>query len=247
MFPKNNSQKKNTKMQHAYSNEVYVKCQYLSKRIFWQHHVMGKWNISTLEIAISDSDEYVFCVWATWQCLMGLIRQATRHSHFTVVKRTRVPVGSLVKMATDADVDSGRKMTLIQSVEAYTWNVLSGKIHGGIRNIQCKSRLRGTFHRCTIAPRKNIFWRGCFVFMFCRCRGYLFFSRGYLAYLRGYLRCTRVPDSFLIFITACFTEHWWRKRGNKLVNENFVMKNYVSVSEQLRYIHLILCKIAGTS
>ena len=59
-------------------------------------------------------------------------------------------------MATDADVDSGRKRTLIQSVEAYTWNVLSGKIHGGIRNIQCKSRLRGTFHRCTIAPRKKI-------------------------------------------------------------------------------------------
>ena len=78
-------------------------------------------------------------------------------------------------MATDADVDSGRKRTLFQSVEAYIWNVLSGKIHGGIRNIQCKSRFRGTFHRCTIAPRKNIFWRGCFVFMFCRCRGYLYF------------------------------------------------------------------------
>ena len=58
MFPKNNSQK-NKKMQHAYSNEVYVKCQYLSKRIFWQHHVLGKWNICTLEIAIGDDDEYV--------------------------------------------------------------------------------------------------------------------------------------------------------------------------------------------
>ena len=84
----------------------------------------------------------------------------------TVVKRTRVPAGYLVKMATDADVDSGRKRTRIQSVEAYIWNVLSGKIHGDIRNIQCKSWLRGTCHRCTIAPRKNIFWRGCFVFMF---------------------------------------------------------------------------------
>ena len=102
---------------------------------------------------------------------------------FTVVKRTRVPAGSLVKMATDADVDSGRKRTLIQSVEAYTWNVLSGKIHEGIKNIQCKSRLRWTFHRCTIAPRKNIFWRGCFVFMFCRCRWYLYFF-------------TRVPGIF---------------------------------------------------
>ena len=38
----------------------------------------------------------------------------------TVVKRTRVPAGPLVKMATDADVDSGRKRTLIQSVEAFT-------------------------------------------------------------------------------------------------------------------------------
>ena len=36
-----------------------VKFQYLSKIIFWQHHVLGKWNIRTLEIAISDSDEYV--------------------------------------------------------------------------------------------------------------------------------------------------------------------------------------------
>ena len=74
----------------------------------------------------------------------------------TVVKRMRVPAGSLVKMATAADVNSGRKRTLLQSVEAYTWNVLSGKIHGGIRHIQCLSRLRGTFHRCTIAP---VCWR----------------------------------------------------------------------------------------
>ena len=103
--------------------------------------------------------------------------------NFTVVKRTRVPAGYLVKMATDADVDSGRKRTLIQSVEAYTWNVLSGKIHGGIKNIQCKARLWGTFYHCTIAPRKNIFWRGCFVFMFCQCRGYLYFF-------------TRVPGIF---------------------------------------------------
>ena len=41
-------------------------------------------------------------------------------SRATVVKRTRVPAGSLVKMATDVDVDSGRKRTLIQPVEAYT-------------------------------------------------------------------------------------------------------------------------------
>ena len=133
----------------------------------------------------------------TWSSLIRVIVAACRApSHYlinadfasgwtnsTVVKRTRVPAGYLVKMATDADVDSGRKRTLIQSVEAYIWNVLSGKIHGGIRNIQCKSRLRGTFHRCTIAPRKNIFWRGCFVFMFCRCRGYLYFF-------------TRVPGIF---------------------------------------------------
>ena len=66
------------------------------------------------------------------------------------------------------------------------------------------------------------------MFMFVGVEGTCIFSRGYLAYLRGYLRCTRVPDLFLIFITACFTELCWRKRGNKLVNENFVMKNYVS-------------------
>ena len=113
----------------------------------------------------------------------------------TVVKRMRVPAGSLVKMATDADVDSGRKMTLMQSVEAYAWIVLSGKIHGGIRNIQCKSRLRGTFHCCTIAPRKNIFWRGCFVFMFCRCRGYLYFF-------------TRVPD-LVTRVPALYKGAWF--------------------------------------
>ena len=152
-----------------------------------------------------------------------------QQTSFTVVKRTRVPAGYLVKMATDADVDSGRKRTLIQSVEAYIWNVLSGKIHGGIRNIQCKSRLRGTFHRCTIAPRKNFFFdEGASCLCFVGVEGTCIFSRGYLAYLRGYLCCTRMPDLFLIFITACFTELWWRKRGNKLVNKNFVMKNYVS-------------------
>ena len=117
---------------------------------------------------------------------------------FTVVKRTRVPAGSLVKMATDADVDSGRKMALIQSVGVYTWNVLSGKIHWGIRNIQCKIRLRGTFHRCTIAPRKKK-WRGCFVFMFCRCRGYLYFF-------------TRVPGIFTgvpaLYECSCFVSHF---------------------------------------
>ena len=149
-------------------------------------------------------------------------------SRFTVVKRTRVPAGYLVKMATDVDVDSGRKKTLIQSVEAYAWNVLSGKIHGGIRNIQCKSRLRGTFHCCAIAPRKNIFWRGCFVFMFCRCRGYLYFF-------------TRVPGIFtrvpVLYKGAWFVSHFHYRvfhrtlvaqKGNKLVNKNFVMKNYVS-------------------
>ena len=36
-----------------------VKCQYLSKRIFQQHNVLGKWNISILEIAIGDSNEHV--------------------------------------------------------------------------------------------------------------------------------------------------------------------------------------------
>ena len=100
---------------------------------------------------------YIYWIWSI---------HCHNNRKFTVVKRTRVPAGYLVKMATDADVDSGRKRTLIQSVEAYTWNVFSGKIHWGIWNIQCKSRLRGTFHRCTIAPRKNIFWRGCFVFTF---------------------------------------------------------------------------------
>ena len=99
----------------------------------------------------------------------------------TVVKRTRVPAGSLVKMVTAADVDSGRKTTLIQSVEAYTRIVLSGKIHGGIRNIQCKSQLRGTFHRCTIAPRKNIFDEGASCLCFAGVEGTCIFSRGYLA------------------------------------------------------------------
>ena len=49
-----------------------VKYQYLGKRIFWQHHVLGKWNICTLEITISDSGEYVLAygqldsVWWDW-------------------------------------------------------------------------------------------------------------------------------------------------------------------------------------
>ena len=144
-----------------------------------------------------------------------------------MVERTRVPAGSLVKMVTDADVNSGRKRTLIQSVEAYTWNVLSGKIHWGNRNIQCKSQIRGTFHHCTIAPRKKID-KGALCLCFVGVKGTCIFSRGYLAYLRGYLHCTRVPDLFFIFIAACFTELWWRKRGNKLVKVNSVMKNYVS-------------------
>ena len=49
----------NNEMQHAYSNE---ECQMpISKqKNTWQYHVLGKWNICSLEIAISDSDEYVF-------------------------------------------------------------------------------------------------------------------------------------------------------------------------------------------
>ena len=148
-------------------------------------------------------------------------------------------------MATDADVDSGRKMTLIQSVEVYAWNVLSGKIRGGIRNIQGKSRLRDTFHRCTISPRKNIFWRGCFVFMFCRCRGYLYFF-------------TRVPGIFTrvpaLYKGAWFVYHFHyrvfhrtlvaqtRQQTREICNEELCF-----MSEQLRCIHLILCEIADTS
>ena len=63
------------------------------------------------------------------------------------------------------------------------------------------------------------------MFIFVGVDGTCIFSREYLAYLRGYLRCTRLPDLFLIFIAAYFTELWWRKRGNKLVNESFVMKS----------------------
>ena len=164
----------------------------------------------------------------------------------TVVKRTRVHAGSLVKMATDADVDSGRKRTLIQPVEAYTWNVLSGKIHGGIRNIQCKSRLRGPFYRCAIAPRKNIFWRGCFVFMFCRCRGYLYFF-------------TRVPGIIMrvlaLYKGAWFISHFhYRVFHRNMVAQTrqqtcereFCNEELSFMSEQLRCIHLILCEI-GTS
>ena len=100
--------------------------------------------------------------------------QRTPHA----VKRTRLPAGSLVKMATDADVHSGRIKALIQSVGAYTWNVLSGKIHAGIRNIQYKTRLRRPFHRFAIAPRKIIFDEGasclCFVGVEGTC---IFFTR----------------------------------------------------------------------
>ena len=165
----------------------------------------------------------------------------------TVVKRTRVPAGYLVKMATDADVDSGRKRTLFQSVEAYIWNVLSGKIHGGIRNIQCKSRFRGTFHRCTIAPRKKNFWRGCFVFMFCRCRGYLYFF-------------TRVPGIFtrvpVFYKGAWFVSHFHHRVFHRTLvaqtrqqtcEQEFCDEELCFMSEQLRYIHLILCEIAVTS
>ena len=159
-----------------------------------------------------------------------------------MVKRTRVPAGSLVKMATDADVDSGRKRTLIQTVEAYTWNVLSGKIHGGIRNIQSKSRLRGTFHRCTIALRKKIFWRGCFVFMFCGCRGYLHF------FMRVPSIFTRVP--------ALYKCAWFVSRfHNRVFHRTLVAQTKQQNCERefcdeklcLCCIHLILCEIAGTS
>ena len=77
--------------------------------------------------------------------------------------------------------------------------------------------------------REKIFFdEGASCLCFVGVEGTCIFSRGYLAYLRGYPRCTRVPDLFLIFMTACFTELWWRKRGNKLVDENFVVKNNVS-------------------
>ena len=97
---------------------------------------------------------------------------------FTVVKRTRVPAGSLVKMATDVDVDSGRKRALIQSVGAYTRNVLFGKIRGSFRNIQCKTRLGGTFHRCTIALRKIFLTRVLRVYDLSVSRVPVFFHEG---------------------------------------------------------------------
>ena len=81
-------------------------------------------------------------------------------------------------MATDADVDSGRKRTLIQSVEAYIWNVLFGKIRGGIRNIQCKSQLRGTFHRCTRVPRNFFLTRVLRVYVLSVSRVPVFFHEG---------------------------------------------------------------------
>ena len=170
------------------------------------------------------------------------LRRYCRISIGTVVKRTRVPAGSLFKMATDADVDSGRKRTLIQYVEAYTWNVLFGKIHGGIRNIQYNSRLRGTFHRCTIAPRKNIFWRGCFVFMFCWSRRYLYFF-------------TRVPRIFTrvpaLYKGAWFVSHFHNRVFHRTLvaqtrqqtcEREFCNEKLCFMSEQLRCIHLILCE-----
>ena len=57
MSPKNNSQIIGRCNMHIPMKDV--KCQYLNKRIFWQQNVLGKWNICTLEIAISDTDEYV--------------------------------------------------------------------------------------------------------------------------------------------------------------------------------------------
>ena len=72
---------------------------------------------------------------------------------------------------------------------SYTWNILSRKIHGGIRNIRYKTRLGGPFHRCTIAP-KNILSRVLCVYVLPVSRVPVFW-RGYLTYLRGYLRCTR--------------------------------------------------------
>ena len=126
-------------------------------------------------------------------------------------------------------------------------NVLSGKIHGGIRNIQCKSRLRGTFHRCTRSPRKNIFWRGCFVFMFCRCRGYLYF------FTRVPGIFTRVPElykgawfvshfHYLVFHRTLVAQTRQQTCEREICNEELFF-----MSEQLRCIHLILCELAGTS
>ena len=172
------------------------------------------WNkvLSYLILSFYECHQNQIIIHNQFTCIMKIV---CIYYTITVVKRTRVPAGYLVKMATGADVDSGRKRTLIQSVEAYTWNVLSGKIHGGIRNIQCKSRLRGTFHRCTIALRKNIFWRGCFVFMFCRCRGYLYFF-------------TRVPGIFtrvpVLYKGAWFVSHFhYRVFHRTLVQSNCVI------------------------
>ena len=143
------------------------------------------------------------------------------HSIITVVKRTRVPEGPLVKRATNADVNSERIRALIQSVWIYTWNVLSREIHGGIRNIRYKTRLWRPFHRCTIAPRKIFLTRVLRAYVFSVSRVTVFFHDDYL---RGYLRCARVSDLFFCSIAACFTELWENKQGNAFVNEKFIMK-----------------------
>ena len=140
----------------------------------------------------------------------------------------------------------GKKKDSHSACRGLYMNVLSGKIHGGIRNIQYKSRLRGPFHRCAIAPRKNIFWRGCFVFMFCRCRGYLYFF-------------TRVPGIFTrvpaLYKGAWFISHFhYRVFHRNLVAQTrqqtcerkFCNEELCFMSEQLRCIHIILCEI-GTS
>ena len=74
MSPKNNSQiigrcNMNIPMKD-------VKCQYLNKRRYWQRNVLG--NISNMHIGNRHQRHWWMCfsVWATWQCLMGLVRLA---------------------------------------------------------------------------------------------------------------------------------------------------------------------------
>ena len=81
-----------------------------------------------------------------FHCL--LIRSVRRRSKKTSKLRLTSLFAGNSPMIGDADVDSVRIRVLIQS---YTWNVLSRRIHGGIRNIQHKTRLRAPFHRHTIA------------------------------------------------------------------------------------------------